>query len=360
MEKAEESTGHTFTGFKNPHEMLLLTGHARTDVTLKEIGVLPADIRRKTAKHPLGVAVYTKDVRAMANLRTYRELLFPIRLKQEAEQAEVLADEVWQSGIGDFLKECHKQGTPFRFRVEIRADMENDKRASFAKKFAIQLERVSARWLINSTGDYETEIRLIKKKDGSFAPFLKLYTIPMRRFSYRKNVVAASIHPSLAAMLVSLAKPYLKENAQILDPFCGVGTMLIERDIAQPAREKYGIDIFGPAIEGARENASLAGEKINFIHRDYFDFKHDYLFDEIITNMPVRGRQSRGEMDALYASFFEKSKEILTPGGVMIFYSNEEGMVKKQLRLHTEYRLIQEFVISEKRHFSLYIVGIKG
>ena len=136
--------------------------------------------------------------------------------------------------------------------------------------------------------------------------------------------------------------------------------MLIERDIAQPAREKYGIDIFGPAIEGARENASLAGEKINFIHRDYFDFKDDYLFDEIITNMPVRGKQSRSEMDALYASFFEKSKEILAPGGVMIFYSNEEGMVKKQLRLHTEYRLIQEFVISEKRHFSLYIVGIKG
>ena len=93
---------------------------------------------------------------------------------------------------------------------------------------------------------------------------------------------------------------------------------------------------------------------------DYFDFKHDYLFDEIITNMPVRGKQSRSEMDALYASFFEKSKEILAPGGVMIFYSNEEGMVKKQLRLHTEYRLIQEFVISEKRHFSLYIVGING
>ena len=44
----------------------------------------------------------------------------------------------------------------------------------------------------------------------------------------------------------------------------------------------------------------------------------------------------------------------------MIVYSNEEGIVKKQLRLHTEYRLIQEFVISEKRHFSLYIVGIKG
>ena len=111
LEKAEESTGHNFTGFKNPHEMLLLTGHARTDVTLKEIGVLPADIRRKRRNIRLS-GRYIKDVRAMANLRTYRELLFPIRLKQEAEQAEVLADEVWQSGIGDFLKECHKQGTP--------------------------------------------------------------------------------------------------------------------------------------------------------------------------------------------------------------------------------------------------------
>ncbi len=61
-------------------------------------------------------------------------------------------------------------------------------------------------------------------------------------------------------MLVALAEPYLKENAQILDPFCGVGTMLIERDIRVPAREKYGIDIFGEAIRGARENASYAGE----------------------------------------------------------------------------------------------------
>ena len=139
IDEEVRALGRLLEKAEDPHEMLLLTGHARTDVTLKEIGVLPADIRRKTAKHPLGVAVYTKDVRAMANLRTYRELLFPIRLKQEAEQAEVLADEVWQSGIGDFLKECHKQGTPFRFRVEIRADMENDKRASFAKKFAIQL-----------------------------------------------------------------------------------------------------------------------------------------------------------------------------------------------------------------------------
>ena len=53
----------------------------------------------------------------------------------------------------------------------------------------------------------------------------------------------------------------LKENAQILDPFCGVGTMLIERDIRVPAREKYGIDIFG-GNPGVGENASYAGKSI--------------------------------------------------------------------------------------------------
>ena len=35
----------------------------------------------------------------------------------------------------------------------------------------------------------------------------------------------------------------------------------------------------------------LAGESDQFhTSWDFFDFKHDYLFDEIVTNMPVRGK----------------------------------------------------------------------
>lgn len=79
--------------------------------------------------------------------------------------------------------------------------------------------------------------------------------------------------------------------------------MLIERDIRVPAREKYGIDIFGEAIREPGE-CIICGEKINFINRDYFDFTHAYLFDEIITNMPVRGRKSKEETDTFYGRFF--------------------------------------------------------
>ena len=136
--------------------------------------------------------------------------------------------------------------------------------------------------------------------------------------------------------------------------------MLIERDICVPAREKYGIDIFGEAIEMARENASLAGERINFIHRDYMDFKHDYKFDEIISNLPSRGKKTKEEMDSFYGEFFEKSKSVLAEDAVMILYSNESGFIKKQLRLRPEYRLIQEFVIRKKTNDALYIIGYRS
>ena len=171
--------------------------------------------------------------------------------------------------------------------------------------------------------------------------------------------LGAAPESKLAIVKLKPAKPYLKENAQILDPCCGVGTMLIERDILVPAREKYGIDIFGDAIDMARENAALAGEKINFIHRDYFDFKHDYKFDEIVTNMPVKGKKAKEDMDAFYARFFEKSKSLLAEDGIIIMYSNEVGFVKKQLRLQPCYRLIQEYTIRKKDSYCLFIIGMK-
>ena len=144
-----------------------------------------------------------------------------------------------------------------------------------------------------------------------------------------------------------------------MDPFCGVGTMLIERDIRVPAREKYGTDIFGEAIDKARENATAAGELIHFIHRDFFDFRHEYKFDEIITNMPVRGRMTKEELDYLYKSFFDKALEILQREAVIIMYTQELGFVKKQIRLHTQLHLLQETCMQTKTGFYLLVIGVK-
>ena len=350
--KIEGRKKHTFCGFQKPHQMLLSTNREQREVTRKEVEELSKTIQRSVELHPLGVLVYTKDVAPFTTLRTYREMLFPLLEKATGKPKEV-AKQLLSTGLLEFVKECHKEEAPFAFRVEVKAEKPQ---TDFVKKLSVSLEQLSSGALVNDAKDYDFEVRLLASKEEGYAAFLRFKTIPMRRFSYRKNAIAMSIHPATAAMMMQLAKPYLKEHAQILDPCCGVGTMLIERDLCVPAREIYGIDIFGEAIAGARENATLAGEQIHFIHRDFLDFKHEYLFDEIITNMPVRGKKTKEEADAFYGKFFEKAASHLVSEGKMILYTNETGFVKKQLRLHGEYRLLQEFCIRKKEQFYLYII----
>ena len=319
-------------------------------------------VRRMTGGkvHPLGVMVETDDLVSLMQVRTYREMLFPIYGgKLTDSDPRVAAQEVCQSLV-TLCEKYHHEAIPFYFRIECKSPMALEQKSQFAKRMGAELERLSEGKLINSTSDYEVELRLIANREGRFFPCVKFYTCRDQRFNYRKNTISASIHPSLAALMMELASPYLKEGAQVMDPFCGVGTMLIERDIRVPAGDKYGTDTFGEAIEKARENASLAGEQIHYIHRDFFDFHHDYLFDEIVTNMPVRGKMTREELDRLYARFFDKALEILRKNAVIVMYTQEIGFVKKQLRLHREYMLQQEYCMQDKKGFYLLIIGVKG
>ena len=294
-------------------------------------------------------------------IRSYRDMVFPLEMEGFLPADAVKAAEgIMNAKIVELLDYLHKEGGEYYFRIEVKSNMDLEARSTFTKKLAGELERLSNGRLVNSTSEYEVEIRLIANKDGMYFPCLKLSTIKSKRFAYRKNAIAASIHPSTAALIMELSKDYLKENAQIMDPFCGVGTMLIERNKKVPAREMYGTDIFGEAIAFARENTELAGAKVNYIHRDFFDFKHEYVFDEIVTNMPLRGKKSKQEMDEFYANFFEKAKEILADEAVIVMYTNEIGFVKKQLRLQKEYSLLQETAMQPKTDFYLLVIGYKG
>lgn len=347
---------HTFTGWDKKLTILLTTNPKYAKITADKLNAY-----RKGATS-LGVKAVVDNFREVVKIRTFRELLFPVSLKTEVKLSdgpEAFGAAVADSKLLALLEYCHKEPAPFYFRIDMKGGISLEERSRYIKRAAAVIEEKTGRKLLNAPDEYEAEIRLFFDKEGKIHVFLKMQTIPMDRFAYRKNAIAASVHPSVAAMLMELAKPYLKERAQILDPCCGVGTMLIERHRVLPARETYGIDIFGEAIEKARINTTEAGIRANYIHRDYFDFKHEYPFDEIIANMPVRGKRTKEEQDDFYQKFFEKSAELLAPGGVMILYSNEGGFVKKQLRLHPEFKLRQEYVISEKDGFCLYIIGFR-
>ena len=351
----EGITRHTADIKGKKVSVILMTNRSQRETVRRSITCGTATV------HPLGVLVETEHLSELMKLRTYREMIFPLQ-KEGFFPADPVncAQEIWNSNILGILNGLHKEQGSYYFRIECKSAFELEERSAFTKKLAAELERLSKGALINSTSDYEVELRMIANKDGEFFVGVALSTIKSNRFAYRKNAIAASIHPSTAALIMEIAAPYLKEDAQIMDPFCGVGTMLIERDERVPAREMYGTDIFGDAILFARENTDLAKKKINYIHRDFFDFKHDYLFDEIVTNMPLRGKKSKQEMDDFYRDFFEKSKEILAKEAILVMYTNEIGFVKKQLRLHKEYSLLQETCLQAKNDFYLLILSYKG
>lgn len=346
---------HKFIGYGEKNRIVLTASGACREIIKGQLGA------EKTQLHPLGVLLETTNLKPYLSMRTYRELLFLLNCskKQEAD-AETIGQALAESDLLSKLEKCHEGDAPFYFRLEVRSSQPLDKKAAFAKRIAAIIEEKSGRKLINSTSDYEIEIRLLQSKDGYFFPCMKLYTIPMKRFAYRKNSIAASIHPADAALMMEVAKPYLKEGAQVLDPFCGVGTMLIERDCLVPAGDMYGTDIFGEAISKARENATLAEREIAYINRDFFDFKHDYLFDEIISNMPPKGKKTKEEQSDFYERFFEKASKHLKKDGVMILYSNETGFIKRQMRVDKRFHLQKEYLMREKDGYYLFMIRFKG
>jgi tRNA G10 N-methylase Trm11 len=346
---------HTFDVHGAETAILLVTNRTHREIVRRGISCGSASL------HPLGVMVETQSPQEIWNVRSFREALFPIRTTINLLPADPVeaAKALTEAHLVEQLLRLHRENDPFYFRIECKSRMTLEERSAFSRRLSDALEQMSGGMLINSTSDYEIELRLIENREGRFYPCMKCASFEDHRFDYRKNSISASIHPSTAALLMELAKPYLKENAQIMDPFCGVGTMLIERNLLVPAREMYATDIFGEAIEKGRENAALAGAEINFIHRDFFDFKHDYLFDEIVTNMPLRGKKSRDEMDALYSSFFRKVPELTGQEATVVMYTNEIGFVKKQLRLHPQFTLKQETCIQSKTGFYLLIIGVQ-
>lgn len=353
--RQEGISSHTMDYKGKTLQLILLVNKLQRELVLRMLDGGKAKI------HPLGVLVETDDLDALMNLRVYRDILFPLEGKGLVSGTEKeIGKAIYEGNLLGILDRLHKEQGVYYFRIECKSPMTLEQRSSFTKKLARELEQLSKGRLVNSTGEYEIEIRLIATKEGEFFPCLKLFTLKDKRFTYRKNAIATSIHPSLAALIVEIASTYLKEGAQVIDPFCGVGTMLIERNKRMSAADMYATDIYSDAITRGRENAQLAGMKINFINRDFFQFTHDYLFDEMITNMPVRGKKTKQEMDEFYKRFFEKAKEVLKKDAIMILYTNEMGFVKKQLRLHKEYKLLLESCVQMKTDFNVVVIQYKG
>ena len=254
------------------------------------------------------------------------------------------------------LENTHEGDFPFYFRIGVKSRMALSERSKFAKKVASKLEELTAHKLRNSTSHYEFEIRMIEGKSGDYYLLVKLNTIVDRRFSYREEFIPTSIKPVNAALLVELAKDYMIPDAQILDPFCGVGTMLIERQKVVKGNTSYGIDHSPEAIEKAIYNTNLADQIVHYINKDCFTFTHDYPFDEIFTEMPyATGQKTEAEIREVYEKFFPFAKRVLGPEGTIIMYTRNREYVK-QFTVKSNFRILKEIKITQRPESYLMIL----
>jgi tRNA G10 N-methylase Trm11 len=117
-----------------------------------------------------------------------------------------------------------------------------------------------------------------------------------------------AISPRLSKILINLAGT--KEDDLLLDPFCGIGGVLIEALVM--GIKVYGVDRDANAIKGAVNN--LAWLKKNFeIRKPYIVERRDARkvpdkrFDAIATETPlgkvVRHKPNRGEAEEIIESF---------------------------------------------------------
>lgn len=345
--RLEGAATHMFSGWDENYDIFLLTNRNFQELTSNEL--LALEPKAKTKLMGAGVVANVPNLRWLREIRTYQELLFVVRGMETCEmEPDQIAKTVVNSPLMAFLAKSHEGNPPFYFRLEMKSKRDLGQKSVFLKKLSSKIETLSDRKLINTTDNYEFELRLIENKLGNCNIMIKLYTLKDQRFTYRKEVIPTSIKPVNAALTAALAKEYMKEDGQVLDPFCGVGTMLIERHKAVRANTSYGIDLQEDAISKARKNAETAKQVIHFINRDFFQFKHDYLFDEVITNMPFQiGRFTEDEVYEIYERFFQTIPRLLNEGAVLILYThNQEDVVR--LTFRTQFSILKDYEISKR------------
>jgi len=216
------------------------------------------------------------------------------------------------------------------YRIEARALRPENRREAIASIS----KGLAPYGYIDNPSAYMFELRPIKK--NIYAKFSD------NRFDYRQASIAASINPVTAASIMRLCEPYMCENAYVLDPFCGSGTMLIERAFIKPAESLVGVDISAQAIKAACANRRASGLRIALIHTDILAFG-GAQYDEVIANMPFGIRVSGHTSNLkLYSAFADKMLALLKDGGYAFLLTQEKKLLREEIGKRSGLCLIRE------------------
>jgi 23S rRNA G2445 N2-methylase RlmL len=156
----------------------------------------------------------------------------------------------------------------------------------------------------------------------------------MRHRFARTVELPASLRPSVAAAMVWLTEPQPEDV--FLDPLCGSGTILMEREQAGPYRQILGGDIQPDRVKATRQNVLGRRREERITIRQWDAQKlplGDGAVDKVATNFPF-GKQvgSPAELPRLYQGVLAELQRVVRPGGRIVLLSSEYDLVKETIR----------------------------
>ena len=222
-----------------------------------------------------------------------------------------------------------RAGRRLKFRVIARMAGEHEfRRVDFQR--AVErgiLDRGDHTWrLEEEDADAEFWASMI---DAEFFLTVRLSDDRMRHRDYKAAHRPASLRASSAAALAWLSQP--REDDVVLDPFCGAGTILIERAHLGRYAMLLGSDRDQAALAAARVNVGARYKPIQLENWDAGAIPlGDASVNKIVTNLPWGLRYgSHGENRKLYPQWIREFARVLKSGGVMVMLTAEWRLMRE-------------------------------
>ncbi|MGI6160954.1 MAG: methyltransferase [Christensenellales bacterium] len=325
---AASMKGASFTGLKAVMRICLSTLDDMAKVVAMEAKEKGLHVYEQNGK----AFINTRDYASLFKLRTFEKAL--IAVSSSGPLPSAAAESALLAGLLDILRDTHGPG-PWRYRVSVIGQVRNKE---FITAFC---DRLSSPGLINSPSAYDVEI--IVEAGARCYVYLNPSTFEDTRFSYRKAFIPAAISPVAAACAMRLILPYTGKN-DILDAFCGSGTMLVERHMLRPCQSLTGVDISREAIAAARTNLAAAGIEAELIHSDILNYRPDKKYGELISNMPFGNRVgSHSGNERLYSQFVRQLPSLIS--GKAFLYTMEKRLLNEAVRA-SGHRIRERYYIS--------------
>ena len=165
------------------------------------------------------------------------------------------------------------------------------------------------------------------------------------------------LKPKLARTLINLSG--VKKGQTLLDPFCGLGSTLLEAAIL--GVKPTGSDKNEKAIAGAKTNLKHYKKKAKVVYCDAtrIDKQFKKKFDAIITDPPygVSSKVMAASLKELYIDFLKAATKVLKKNGKLVMMYPDWLKIRRQIP--KDYKVENQFDIYVHKRLTRKVLVLK-